>query len=197
MSKVLIISGSPQKKGNTASLIEWFCEGARAGHAETEVVWACDLPVKTFGCNSCRACQKLKEYGCIIKDGISETVRKMITADGIVMATPLYFYSASAQLKAVFDRMFSLYKWDNAANTMETVLKGKTFALLASAYEDVGINALKAPFKITADYSGMKFMSLCVKNAGVSGDIGTKPGVQRRATAFGRKVARGIQKEHS
>ena len=67
----------------------------------------------------------------------------MIGADIIVMATPLYFFSASAQIKGVFDRMFSLYKWDNDAGTMNTVLKGKTFCLIASAYEDSGLDVLR------------------------------------------------------
>lgn len=113
----------------------------------------------------------------------------MAEVDVIVMATPLYFFAASAQLKIIFDRMFSLYKWDNAAGTMETPLKGKTFILIASAFENVGLDALEKPFALTADYTGMRFESLLVSNAGVSGDIKDKTGVQERAVALGKKVA--------
>ena len=90
----------------------------------------------------------------------------MADVDVIVMATPLYFFAASAQLKLVFDRMFCLYKWDNEAGTMKTPLKGKTLVLMASAFEDVGLDALEKPFALTAAYTGMKFESLAGSQCG-------------------------------
>ncbi len=116
------------------------------------------------------------------------TLDKMLTADVIVMATPLYFFSASAQIKGVFDRMFSLYKWDNEAGTMKTPLKGKTFAVIASAFEGEGFAALEEPFKMTAKYTGMKYASLIVPNAGVSGDVRKKPGAREKAVEFGKSL---------
>jgi multimeric flavodoxin WrbA len=113
----------------------------------------------------------------------------MLNADIIVMATPLYFFSASAQIKQVFDRMFSLYKWDNAAGTMKTALKGKTFAVIASAFEADGFDALEKPFKMTADYSGMKYTSLIAPNAGVSGDIIKLQGIREKAFLFGKNIS--------
>src|SRR3989338_9191142 len=59
-----------------------------------------------------------------------------------------------------FHIMQKLYKWDNKAGTMKTPLKGKMFCLIASAYEDIGLNTLEKPFKLTAQYTGMKFRSL-------------------------------------
>ena len=87
--------------------------------------------------------------------------------------------------------MFSLYKWDNEAGTMETPLKGKMLILIASAFEDVGLDALEKPFALTADYTGMKFESLLVPNAGVSGDIKNKPDIRLKAIALGKKAAAG------
>src|SRR4030043_323479 len=98
----------------------------------------------------------------------------MAEVDVIVFATPLYFFAASAQIKLIFDRMFSLYKWDNDAGTMQTPLKGKTLVVLASAFEDIGLDALEKPFALTAKYTGMKFESVLVANAGVSGEIAKK-----------------------
>ena len=105
------------------------------------------------------------------------------------MATPLYFFSASAQLKLIFDRMFSLYKWDNAAGTMETPLKGKTFVLIASAFEDIGLEALEKPFALTAEYTAMTFKSLLIPNAGVSGSIKDKTEIRNKAIELGKQVA--------
>lgn len=186
--KVLIISGSPKKDGNTGSLIDWFSSGASAAGADIEIIRAANLKLKANGCISCRMCQKRKEYGCVVADEAADVILKMAAADVVVMATPLYFFAMSAQLKAVMDRMFSLYKWNNDANTMETVMKGKTLVLLASAYEDIGLKELEYPFKQTADYTGMKYESLLVQNAGVSGDIGKVSGARDNAERLGKRV---------
>ncbi|HOX54832.1 MAG: flavodoxin family protein [Candidatus Omnitrophica bacterium] len=186
--KILVIQGSPKKDGNTAILVNWFAEGAKDKGAEVEIINVADLKIKSIGCNSCRACQKSKEYKCVINDEASPIISKMAEADVIVMATPLYFFSASAQIKVIFDRMFALYKWDNKTGTMQTVLKGKTFAVISSAFEDVGLDVLEQPFKLTADYSGMKFASLLIPNAGVSGDIKDKADIKAKAVEFGKKI---------
>ncbi|MCX5751776.1 MAG: flavodoxin family protein [Candidatus Saganbacteria bacterium] len=188
IKKILIISGSHKKDGNTATLINWFCEGAKAKGIKTEIIQAASLKSKILGCTSCRKCQKLKEYNCIINDEVSLVLKKMIKSDVIVFATPLYFFAASAPIKAIMDRMFSLYKWDNEADTFETPLRGKTLVLIASAYEDVGLDALEKPFKLTADYTGMKFKSLLVPNAGVSGTLKKNVKVKKQAIGFGKEM---------
>jgi multimeric flavodoxin WrbA len=186
---ILILSGSPKKNGNTASLIKWFADGAHSKGAQVEIIQTASLKYKVNGCTSCRACQKRDKYECVIDDDAKPVLVKMTQADVIVMATPLYFFAASAQLKSIIDRMFSLYKWDNKAGTMETPLKAKTLVLLASAYEDVGLDVLKKPFSLTASYTGMRFESLIIANAGVSGDIKNKPGARNKAFSLGKKIA--------
>lgn len=186
--KILVVSGSPKKDGNTATLIEWFSEGACSKGAKVEVVRAAFLKYKSNGCTSCRACQKIKEYKCVISDDATPVLVKMIEANVIVMATPLYFFGPSAQLKLIFDRMFSLYKWDNEKDTMETPLKGKTLVLIASAFEDKGLDALEKPFALTAEYTGMKFESLLVPNAGVSGEIKNNVRIREKVIALGKSV---------
>ena len=190
--KILILSGSPRKTGNTSVLVEAFVEGAGAVGIETEVIRTAFLKYKAAGCTSCRKCQKIDKYECVIDDGARPVLAKMLDADAIVFATPLYFFSASAQLKIIIDRMFSLYKWDNEKDTVETPLKGKTLVLLASAYEDIGLDALEKPFKLTADYTGMKYASLLVADAGVSGGIKNIPDAFRKAHELGRETAKNI-----
>jgi multimeric flavodoxin WrbA len=187
--KILVLSGSPKKNGNTETLVRWFSEGARLKGAEVEIVRTASLKYKSTGCASCRTCQKLEEYECIIDDEVRPVLARMAKVDVIVMATPLYFFGPSAQLKLVFDRMFSLYKWDNDAGTMQTPLKGKTLVLIASAFEDVGLDTLAKPFALTAEYTGMKFKLLLVPNAGVSGHIKNNTHIRKRAIALGKKIA--------
>jgi multimeric flavodoxin WrbA len=186
--KILVISGSPKKNGNTAILLDWFAAGARAQGAQVEIINAAFLKCKTNGCISCRKCQQSAEYECVINDDARTVLAKMNAADVIVMASPLYFYGPSAQLKLIMDRMFSLFKWDNKNDTMTTQLTGKTFALIASAYENVGLKDMERPFAITADYAGMKFRSLLVADAGESGEVTKLRGIRAKAIAFGKKL---------
>lgn len=98
--KVLILSGSPRKGGNSDMLCDEFAKGsAEAGH-EVEKIRVAE---KGIGC--CRACYACKDTGeCIIKDDMAEVLQKMIDADVLVLASPVYFYSIDAQLKALIDR---------------------------------------------------------------------------------------------
>lgn len=186
---ILVLSGSPKKNGNTATLIDWFCKGASSSGADIRIIRTAFLKYKSNGCIACRRCQKFEEYECAINDDAKPVLAKIAKADVIVIATPLYFFSASAQIKLIFDRMFSLYKWDNDAGTMETPLTGKTMILLASAFEDAGLDALEKPFALTAKYTGMKFRSLLIPNAGVSGEIKKKKDIKQKAIDLGREVA--------
>lgn len=61
--------------------------------------------------------------------------------------------------------------------------------LIGSAYEDIGLKALEAPFRLTAEYTGIKYRSLLVPNAGESGELKSKKDILKRAEEFGRSVA--------
>jgi multimeric flavodoxin WrbA len=187
--KILILNASPKKDGNTAAMVDWFCKGASSKGADIEIIRTAALKYKSTGCISCRACQKSDKYECSVNDEAKPVLAKMASVDVIVFATPLYFFSASAQLKIITDRMFSLYKWDNDAGTMQTPLKGKTLVVLASAFEDIGLDALEKPFALTAEYTGMKFESIIVANAGVSGEIAKKrPDAKEKIEALAMKI---------
>lgn len=188
MSKnILIINGSPKKDGNTAKLVEWYVEGVRHACENIEIVHAGLPKFRAKGCTSCRMCQKMPDYECVICDDVKETLKKMATVDVIVFATPLYFYGPTAQLKCVIDRMFSLYKWDNTTDTFETPMRGKSMVLLLSAYEDTGLDIVEKSFKLIADYSYMKFQSFLVPNAKESMGIDKLRGIHAKAVDFGRR----------
>lgn len=188
IKKILILNGSPKKNGNTEKLIKWFAGGIHSKGSEIEIIRTTLLKSKVNGCTSCRTCQKIKEYECVIGDDIRDVLKKMARADVIVFATPLYFYGPSAQLKLIIDRMFSLYKWDNTTNTFTSPLRGKTMALILSAYEDVGLKDVEKSFKLIADYSDMVFKSLLVPDARESGDVEKIKGIRGKAAAFARKL---------
>jgi multimeric flavodoxin WrbA len=99
--KILGISGSPRKDGNTMKLMEEALNAAvEAENFETELVTLADKDIKP--CDACRSCRTTKK--CHIQDDMATIFEKMIQADGIILASPVYFGSATPQIKAVVDR---------------------------------------------------------------------------------------------
>lgn len=100
MKKVLILSGSPRKGGNSDTLCDEFARGAaEAGH-EVEKIRVAEKKI-----GFCRGCYACKETGvCAIRDDMAEVLQKMIDCEVLVLASPVYFYSVDAQLKALLDR---------------------------------------------------------------------------------------------
>ena len=106
--KVLILSSSPRKGGNSETLAAAFAKGARESGNQVETV---SLREKQVGfCKGCLACLKLGH--CVIKDDAVEIADKMHDADVLVFATPVYYYSVSGQLKTVLDRANPLFGTD-------------------------------------------------------------------------------------
>lgn len=99
--KILILSGSPRKGGNTDLLVEAFVKGATMKH-DVEVVSVHDFKVNP--CMGCNACFRNEKHNCVQKDDMPLIYEKMAAADMLVIASPVYFYGLSAQLKAVIDR---------------------------------------------------------------------------------------------
>ena len=97
---ILIFSGSPRKGGNTELLAEAFTKGT-AEHHHVEIVSVHDYKVNP--CLGCNACFKTDGI-CAQKDDMALIYEKMSQTDMLVIASPVYFYSISAQLKAVIDR---------------------------------------------------------------------------------------------
>ena len=98
---ILILSGSPRRGGNTELLVEAFVKGASQKH-HVEVVSVHDYKVNP--CMGCNACFKSESNSCVQKDDMPLIYEKMAVADMLVIASPVYFYGLSAQLKAVIDR---------------------------------------------------------------------------------------------
>lgn len=102
--KIVILNGSPHKKGNTKTMAEEFARGAHdAGH-EVEIV---ELGGKKIaGCLGCYHCFKNPGV-CVQHDDMAEVLEKLDVADVCVFASPIYWFDITAQLKTVIDRMFA------------------------------------------------------------------------------------------
>lgn len=104
--KVLIVSSSPRKEGNSDVLCDRFARGAsEAGH-EVEKIMLRDKKISP--CNACYAC--MEKHTCAIKDDMADIFPKLLKADVILLSSPVYFYSVSAQMKALIDRCLVNHK---------------------------------------------------------------------------------------
>jgi multimeric flavodoxin WrbA len=147
--KILIISGSPRKGGNSDVLCDQFAKGAKQNDNVVEKIYLRD---KQIGfCNACYACEQSHE--CVQKDDMKVILEKMIEADVIVLSTPVYFYSMDGQIKTMIDRTLPRY----------TEIKSKDFYFIATAAED------KSEMKRTME--GLCGFTDCLPGSRVQGTI--------------------------
>lgn len=176
--KILILSGSPRKGGNSDILCGQFMAGAEeAGHS-TEKIYVRDY--KLNYCIGCNACQKNGGI-CIHKDGMVEIAQKMIGADVIVLATPVYFYSMHAQLKTLIDRCYARFM-EMADKEFYYIL---TCAADADSYLDTAIAGLRG---FTVCLPGAKEKGTVFGiNAGEAGTVKTTPAMNE-AHQMGKSI---------
>ena len=113
--KIIVLNGSPRKNGNTSALVKAFRDGAEsAGHSVTEF-WLGGMNI--HGCRGCCAGGKNPESPCVQKDDMEKIYPAYKEADVVVLASPLYYWTISGQLKCAFDRLFAVAECDpNYAN---------------------------------------------------------------------------------
>lgn len=104
--KIVILSGSPRKGGNSELLCDQFMRGATETGNQVEKIFVCDKSINY--CTACDACQGNGGI-CVQKDDMAEILDNMISADVIVMATPVYFYTMNGQMKTLIDRTYASY----------------------------------------------------------------------------------------
>lgn len=102
VSKIIVLVGSMRKGGNTDLLAQAFAEGAGKKN-EVEIVSVADYKVNP--CIGCNSCFEREENSCFQKDDMQIIYNKLAEADVVVVASPVYFYGISAQLKAIIDRL--------------------------------------------------------------------------------------------
>ena len=173
--KVLILSGSPRKGGNSDLLCDEFMRGAQESGNEVEKIRVAEKNVAP--CKGCYYCRKSGGQ-CVSKDDMGEILQKMIDADVLVLASPVYFYSIDAQLKAVIDR--TVARW--------LEVKNKEFYYIATC-ADTGKESCDTTFACFRGYAD------CVEGAKEMGVIyGTgayEKGEIRNTPAFAQAYEMG------
>lgn len=122
MSKnVLILSSSPRKGGNSDTLCDQFKKGAEKIGSQVEKIRLAEMKIDY--CSACYAYKKLRH--CVKQDDMEQIISKMRSADVIVLATPVYFYTMCAQMKTMIDRTLG--------GAQKAGLENKEFYLIATA----------------------------------------------------------------
>lgn len=179
--KVLGIVCSPRLGGNTEILVQASLAKAREEGAETELV---TLAGKTISpCDGCASCHETGE--CHINDDMQDIYAKLLEADGIIFGTPIYFWSLTAQAKALIDRTFIF--------SAERKLRNKAAGVVVTEGRAGGVSAV-------AVFNGFFILQKMRMVGETIGFGGSKKGIIRndergmeRAEALGRSMVRYIQ----
>jgi len=171
MSNILILQGSPRAKGNTAWMAEEYKNAAEAaGHKVTIVNVA---KKKIAGCLACEYCHTKGNGACVQKDDMQELYPLLAEAEVLVIASPIYYFTLSAQIQAPIQRFYSMLKPANIKKTALLLSSNSPgvydaaiteYKLLSGfcGYEDMGIVTAKADEQKT-DETKQKIIDLVAK----------------------------------
>ncbi len=103
MSHIVVLHGSARRQGNTAQLVQAFVRGAEAAGHQVTVLSIATLNIHP--CIGCERCAAAPDHACFQKDDMTQVYAALAQADTLIVASPVYFYGISAQLKALIDRL--------------------------------------------------------------------------------------------
>lgn len=150
MKKVLILSASPRRGGNSDLLCDAFLKGCSDVGHQAEKIFLADKHIKS--CQGSGVCNTTRV--CVQKDDMADILEKMIAADVIVMATPVYFYTMNGQMKTLIDRTVPRYE----------EIKGKSFYWILTA-ADTSID------NMTRTVEGFRGFLACLEDCREAGVI--------------------------
>jgi len=152
--------GSPRLNGNTAELCKPFINELQSHQAEVEYIPLHDK--KIASCIGCYNCQNVEgEYGCVQKDDMQSMVEKILWADVLVFATPIYTWQATPTIKAVMDRMYGFNKFYGSA-PRTSLNQNQAYALIATCgYDlDYGAGLLDEGIRRWCTHSGLDYLGM-------------------------------------
>lgn len=178
MGKIVVLVGSPRKNGNTSMLVDSFVQGARQYH-EVEIISVSD--VKVNPCLGCNACFVGEKHSCVQQDDMEKIYDTLKNVDVLVIASPVYFYGISSQLKAVIDRLH---------NPIRDTFKIKKLALLAVGAAELPelFDAIKTEYQLCLNFFKLDNAGMVlVRGVNAKGDISGHPALQE-AYDLGMKI---------
>ena len=178
MSRVVVLVGSARKNGNTEILAKSFADGAKE-HNDVEIIPVAEYAINPcIGCNSCR---KKAGNKCFQNDDMGIIYDKLQHADILVIASPVYFYGISAQLKALVDRLHNPVRKSFPITKLGLILVGAD--VLPELFDSIIVQ-----YELILKYFGLHDIGkVLVRGAEAKGDVYKTEGV-REAFELGKSL---------
>ncbi len=190
--KILGIHGSPRKGGNSDLLLERALEGAREAGAEVS-----ELRVRSLKMEGCRECGGCDETGeCVIDDEMQRVYGLLKEADAVIAATPIFFYTVPAQLKAVIDRCqapWNARKLSKPPEQWKNYGSGRGFLIAVGATKGPRLfESVELVAKYFYDALDMSYeRAVLCRGVDEKGAVAKRPEVLQQAYELGRQAALG------
>ncbi len=182
--RILILKGSPRERGNSAVLAEKTAEGARAKGAQVESIYLHGLDIRP--CDACDLCQEPGST-CAIEDDMQPLYPKLAEADAIVLASPIYWFTFSAQLKLCMDRWYAFQssRWND--------IKKKSFGIILTygdtdLYSSGAINAIHT-YETMARFLKSEIAGIVHGSVNDAGEAEQHPELLEQAYKLGETLA--------
>ncbi len=192
--KVTILEGSPRRTGNTAALLEPFCEELDIAGAEVKRIFLHDRDLKP--CTACRYCQEdWTGFGCSRFDEMPEIFDSILAADLVVIATPIYSWYCTPPVKAVLDRMMYGMNKFYGDTRGPSLWEGKAFALLMTCgYEkENGCDIFEEGMRRYCKHSGLRYLgSHAERHLGYHAGPFMDAGKEERTREFAKKILKTV-----
>lgn len=162
MSNIVVLAGSMRKGGNTDQLVQAFADGAEKNNT-VEIVSVADYKVNP--CIGCNTCFDREGHACFQKDDMQQIYEKLKKADVLVIASPVYFYGVSAQLKAIIDRLHTPMRKEFRVKKLALILVGA--AVLPELFD-----AIKVQYELVLNFFKLEDAGrVLVRGAKDKGDV--------------------------
>ena len=183
---VVVILGSPRKNGNSTTLATEIIKGAESNGANVETFYINGL--KITPCQGCYYCQEEGNETCRIDDDMQRVYPRLIDAEAWVIASPVYWFTMSAQTKLFMDRCLAI--WGGTPD--KNHIRDKKIAVAMSfgdsdPFNSGCVNALRA-FQDTYAFAGAKIVGTVYGSAGEPGEIEENNQVMEQALKLGKKL---------
>jgi multimeric flavodoxin WrbA len=184
VSNIVVLKGSPRVNGNSATLADQVAAGAIESGAEVESFVLHNMHIEP--CDHCNNCQETDGV-CVIKDDMQILYPKLRRADSIIIASPIYWFTISAQMKLCIDR------WYAFETSQGSQLRGKKFGIVLTygdtdLYTSGGINAIHT-FESMFRYIRAEIVGIVHGTALDVGDAEKQPDLMEKAFRLGQRIA--------
>jgi len=181
MKKTLVILGSPRKEGNSAALAGAIMEGIREAGGEAEAIYLNSMSIKP--CQACEYCHGDKGRLCAIRDDMQQIYPKLLEADSLVLASPIYMFTVTAQLKLFMDRTYAVLKEMKGKRIGIALTYGDTDEISSGAINAIG--TMKDEFRFTQS----EIVGIVHGTGNKPGEITQNTELMEQAVALGKKLA--------